>query len=179
LDEKSRFDLAVRLRSAEGAALGEVFSFLSGLYFRGKLAYARMFARPPMGAPGILVITPNAGLRPDHMPIGRQELRGFAQVPIDKKNESYRRPFSRDARKLAAVIGPGCEVVLLGSIATTKYSEILNEALGKQLFVPAEFIGRGDMSRGALLLRCVHERRELGYVPMSGIGLAGTKGVRR
>ena len=36
--------LAQRLRSAEGAALGEVFSFVSGLYFRGKLTYARRFA---------------------------------------------------------------------------------------------------------------------------------------
>ena len=41
------FDLATRLRSPAGAPLGEVFSFVSGLYFRGKLAYARRFARPP------------------------------------------------------------------------------------------------------------------------------------
>jgi hypothetical protein len=169
LDEKARFDLAIRLRSVEGAALGEVFSFLSGLYFRGKLAYARMFARPPLDIPGVLVITPSAGLRPDQMRIGDRELRAFARVPIHMKNKLYRRPFIRDAQKLAAAIAPGCEVVLLGSIATVKYSAILKETLGEQLFVPADFIGRGDMSRGALLLRCVHEQRELEYIPLSEV----------
>ena len=41
------FPLARALHSGEGATLGEVFSFLSGLYFRGKLAHAEAFARPP------------------------------------------------------------------------------------------------------------------------------------
>jgi hypothetical protein len=40
LRERAAFDLAVRLRSGTGVTLGEAFSFLSGLYFRGKLAYA-------------------------------------------------------------------------------------------------------------------------------------------
>jgi DNA polymerase (family 10) len=46
-DDRARFDLARQVRAAPGAPLGEVFSFLSGLYFRGKLAYAEAFARPP------------------------------------------------------------------------------------------------------------------------------------
>jgi hypothetical protein len=166
LNEKAAFDVAVRLRSAEGATLGEVFSFLSGLYFRGKLAYARLFACPPSGLPGVLVITPNAGLRPEDVTIRQKELRAFARVPIHKTNQLYRRPFTRDARKLAADIGPDCEVVLLGSIASAKYTDILNDTLGNQVRVPAEFIGRGDMSRGGLLLRCVREERELEYIPV-------------
>jgi hypothetical protein len=166
LSEKASFDVAIRLRSAEGATLGEVFSFLSGLYFRGKLAYARFFARPPAGLPGVLVITPNAGLRPDDTIIRQSELRSFASVPIHKSNELYRRPFVRDARKLAADIGPQCKVVLLGSIATAKYTEILKETLGEQLHFPVEFVGLGDMSRGGLLLRCVREQRELEYSPL-------------
>src|SRR5437773_2201941 len=53
--------LARRLREPLGAPLGEVYTFLSGLYFRGKLAYARAFADRPEH---VLVITPTAGLRP-------------------------------------------------------------------------------------------------------------------
>ena len=71
-------DGAVRARAAaadaEGAPLGDVFSFVSGLYFRGKLAYARRFAQPPdppdpVAAGGVLVITPNAGLRAADTPV--------------------------------------------------------------------------------------------------------------
>jgi hypothetical protein len=69
--------------------------------------------------------------------------------------------------QLAREIGPDCEVVLLGSIATGKYLDILNQALGEQLRVPAEFVGLGDMSRGALLLRCVKEQRELNYISVA------------
>jgi hypothetical protein len=184
LSEKAAFDVAVRLRSKQGAPLGEVFSFLSGLYFRGKLAYGRLFSRPPPGVPGVLVITPSAGLRPDHRPIRQEDLRRFAHVAIDKRNELYRRPFKRDARRLAAATGPNCEIVLLGSIATAKYTEILTEAFGDRVLVPAEFIGRGDMSRGGLLLRCVREQRELEYIRVTeltgdrrrGTGKQGAKG---
>jgi len=43
----AQFALAQQLRAAGGAQLGDVFSFVSGLYFRGKLAYARRFAAAP------------------------------------------------------------------------------------------------------------------------------------
>src|SRR5438270_1706544 len=46
-NERAEFTVARRIRSEEGAPLGEVFSFLSGLYFRGKLNYARAFENPP------------------------------------------------------------------------------------------------------------------------------------
>ena len=168
-------DLALRLRSAEGVPLGEVFSFLSALYFRGKLAYARAFARPPADGQGVLIITPTAGLLPHDVSVRVSRIRGFARVPIDKKNQLYRRSLLRTVRKLAADVGPECEIVLLGSIASGKYLDILTRVLGDQLRVPADFVGLGDMSRGALLLRCVREQRELDYIPAAGLSLRGPK----
>lgn len=163
----ARSDLARRLRTPEGASLAEVFSFLSALYFRGKLAYARAFAQPPGASPGVLLITPSAGLMPDSASVRLSRLRGFSRVPISIKNRRYRSALLRGVKQLAREIGPDCEVVLLGSIATGKYLDILNQAFGEQLRVPAEFVGLGDMSRGALLLRCVNEQRELNYITVA------------
>ena len=53
-------DLALRLRNS-GAPLGEVYRFISSLYFRGKLDYARRFQNPPRGVAGVQIIT-GAGL---------------------------------------------------------------------------------------------------------------------
>ena len=118
LNPSAQFDLARRLRSDEGAPLGEVFSFLSGLYFRGKLAYARQFAAPPAGAPGILVITTSEGLRPPEEPTTITRMKRFGRVDIDETDRRYRAPLLRDARALADLAGESCEVVLLGSVAT-------------------------------------------------------------
>jgi hypothetical protein len=163
LRKNSRSDLAQRLRGP-GAPLGEVFSFLSALYFRGKLAYAQAFSRPPADCPGIFIITPTAGLLPHDTLIRLPKLRGFGRVPIHVKNQVYYSSLRRSAEKLASRIGPECKVVLLGSLATGKYVEILNPIFGSRLIVPAEFIGLGDMSRGGLLLRHVRENRELNYI---------------
>ena len=164
LNKKARSDLAKRLRSQEGAPIGEVFTFLSALYFRGKLAYARAFARPPTDGAGVLIITPSAGLVPYDAMIRLPKLRGFSRVPIHVKNARYRYSLRRAVKKLATEVGSDCEVVLLGSIASGKYLDILAPVFGSQLRVPAEFVGRGDMSRGGLLLRCVKENRELNYI---------------
>src|SRR5438046_296028 len=121
----ARFDLALQLRSRRGAMLGDVFSFVSGLYFRGKLTYARRFAAPPdpsnalIGA-GIHVITPNAGLRPPETLVTAAAVRRFAGADVDADNPAYRRPLERSCRALAGEIGPECDVVLLGSIASAK-----------------------------------------------------------
>jgi len=163
LADGARFPLAVRLRT-DGASLGEVFSFLSGLYFRGKLAYARHFARPPKGTNGVWVITPTHGLRPADERIGGARLREFATVAIDETNARYRDPLARDASALAKACGPRCDVVLLGSIATRKYVAVLHEAFGRRLRCPTAFVGLGDKGRGGLLLRAVREQRELGYM---------------
>src|SRR5437870_5647388 len=47
LSPQSKSEAAQRLRSTDGIPLGDLFSFVSGLYFRGKLTYARHFAAPP------------------------------------------------------------------------------------------------------------------------------------
>jgi hypothetical protein len=174
-NDRAPFDLAVRLRSPGGAALGDVFSFLSGLYFRGKLTYANAFAAPPPGAPGVLVITSNEGLLPADEPVTIERLRGFARVNIDVSEPRYRRPLKRHARGLSEVIPPETEVVLLGSIATGKYVDILAAAFGERLRFPGDFVGRGDMSRGGLLLRSAREGRELEYRPLAGASLHGKR----
>src|SRR5262245_47442535 len=123
LSERAQFDLAVRLRGGDGVALGEVFAFVSGLYFKGKLAYALEFARPPepggeLVGSGALVITPTAGLRPAETAITTDAIRTFATVDIAANDPRYRRPLLASATALADEIGPGCDVVLLGSIAS-------------------------------------------------------------
>jgi hypothetical protein len=164
LREAASFDLAVRLRS-EGVPLGEVFAFLSGLYFRGKLAYARRFGFAAGAAPGILVITSRDGLVGPEERVRISDLGGFAQVPIAAAEPRFRQPFLRDARALA---DRADEVVLLGSIATGKYADVLLEVFGPRLLFPPDFVGRGDMSRGGLLLRRARSGRELAYVPLEG-----------
>ncbi len=169
----AEFELAQRLRANRGAPLGEVFSFVSGLYFRGKLAYARRFARPPdpddpLVAGGVLVITPNAGLRSADTPVTLASFQAFARVPIAVDNASYREPLVRSARALDRAAGPDCEVVLLGSVASGKYVEVLQPIFGDRLLFPSDFVGRGDMSRGGLMLRCVTDDLELEYMPIEG-----------
>jgi predicted kinase len=165
--EAAIFPLAVRLRE-QGLPLGEIFSFISGLYFRGKLAYARAHAAPPGGLPGIVVITASGGLvSPDRL-FRLADLREITSGDIGAGEPAYRVPLERDARLLAEHMGAECEVVLLGSVATPKYVEPLLEIFGERLMFPAEFVGRGDMSRGGLMLRCAREMRELTYVPVAG-----------
>jgi hypothetical protein len=167
LNERATFDLAARLRSPGGVSLGEAFSFVSGLYFRGKLAYAVRFARAPAGLAGVQVITTNRGLLPPETPVGLLDLAEFGTVDIRANDPRYRAPVDRDLASLA--MEPALEVVLLGSVATGKYVDVLLEALGDRLVFPIEFLGRGDMSRGALLLRAVREERELEYAPVVSI----------
>ena len=168
MSERAQFDLARRLRSEDRPTLGEVFTFLSGLYFRGKLAYANVFAQPAPRTSGVLVITPNRGLVPAAAPIGIDDLREFGTVNIDESDPRYREPLERDVKKLAKKLTPDCEVVLLGSVATGKYVDILLAHFGTRLRFPSDFVGRGDMSRGGLLLRCAADGNELPYVPVEG-----------
>jgi hypothetical protein len=180
LSPNARFALAEELRSPSGAMLGDVFAFVSGLYFRGKLTYALHFAAPPerenpiIGS-GVYVITSSAGLRSPDTLVTDEAMRTFAEGNVDPDNASYRRPFERSARVLAGEIAPSCEVVLLGSIASRKYVDVLLEIFGDRLRFPVEFVGRGDMSRGGLLLRKVREGTELEYVPVAGAVLRGTR----
>ena len=176
-DSRARFELARRLRTRAGAPLGEVFSFLSGLYFRGKLTYSLVFASPPPDLPGVLVITPGQGLQPPRKPVTLKHLERFSRISIDVREPRYRRPLARDARALAAA-APNAEFVLLGSIATGKYVDVLLEAFGPRLLFPGDFVGRGDMSRGGLLLRCARAGVELPYMPVRGATRHGARPPR-
>ena len=176
--DRAAFELARRVRQSPGVPLGEIFSFLSGLYFRGKLAYAQAFATPPPGVAGVYVITPSEGLRRADEPTDLSRLRRYAQVDIDLEDARYHRPLRRDIRRLAADLAPEGEVVLLGSVATGKYVDPLLEILGERLRFPSDFVGRGDMSRGGLLLRCVRAGRELDYVPVAGAVRRGSRPAR-
>ena len=173
LSDRARFDLAQRIREPEGVAIGEAFAFVSGLYFKGKLAYALTFARPPepgldLTGSGALVITPTAGLRPAETRITIDALRTFGSVDIAATEPRYRTPLVRSAAALREEVGAACEVVLLGSIASAKYVDVLTDVFGPRLLFPSEFVGRGDMSRGGLLLRCVRAGQELSYEPVEG-----------
>lgn len=175
MNDRAEFELARRLRSENHPTLGEVFAFLSGLYFRGKLAYASAFTRPAPKTSGVLVITPNRGLVPAASPIGIDDLREFGTVNISEDDPRYRGPLERDARKLAKKLTASCEVILLGSVATGKYVDVLLEHFGNRLLFPADFVGRGDMSRGGLLLRCAVDGNELPYISVAGAILKGKR----
>jgi len=180
LSPKAQFALAMELKSRRGAMLGDVFMFVSGLYFRGKLTYALRFAAPPerdnpvVGC-GVHIITPTAGLRSPDTLVTHRALRQFAEGDIHQDNAKYRRPLERSARALQREIGPDCDVVLLGSIASPKYVDVLLGIFGERLRFPIDFVGRGDMSRGGLLLRKAREGVELDYVPVRGAVLHGAR----
>ena len=173
ISPRATFAVAEQLRSQEGVAIGDLFAFVSGLYFRGKLTYARRFAAPPepgnpIVAGGIHVITPNAGLRPPETRVTREAFRKFSGEDVHPDNAAYRRPLEQSARALAGELGGACDVVLLGSIASPKYVDVLLAIFGDRLMFPIEFVGRGDMSRGGLLLRRAEDGAELVYVPVAG-----------
>lgn len=169
LNPEATFPLAMRLREADGAPIGEVFAFLSGLYFRGKLTYAGAF-----GPQSSYVITTDRGLVHPNTRIRREDIEAFACIDLAEAGEEFLRPFIRDAERVARE-SPDEKVVLLGSIASQKYVDPLLRVFGERLLFPREFVGRGDMSRGGLLLRHVTAATELDYVP---VGTAVRHGKR-
>jgi len=162
LNPTATFPLAMRLREPEGAAIGEVFAFLSGLYFRGKLSYAGAF-----GPRSSYVITTDRGLVTPHTRITRQDIEAFGGVDLAVAGGEFLKPFLRDAEQLSRASPADDPVVLLGSIASKKYVEPLLEVFGTRLVFPKEFVGRGDMSRGGLLLRHVTAGTQLEYAPVA------------
>lgn len=159
------FELARRVQIGD-ATIGEVFAFCSGLYFRGKLAYAHRFAPVTASLNGVQVITPSRGLIPADTRIGLRELAEFAAVVVDAAEPRFTAPLQASARLFAA--DPALHAVILGSIATGKYVETLLPIFGDRLLFPREFVGRGDMSRGALMLRSAATGEEMEYIPVAG-----------
>ncbi len=176
LNPRAPFALARRFH-ASGLPLAEIFSFASALYFRGKITYARHFADPAAGDV-IRVITANAGLVDPERILTPSELEAFGRVDIHEDDPRYHKPLRRDARSLAAQIGSPVEAILLGSIATRKYRDVLLDVFGDQLLFPGDFVGRGDMSRGGLLLRAARADRELAYITVRGAVLKGKRAPR-
>jgi hypothetical protein len=167
LREAAAFPLAQQVRNG-GAPLSEVFTFLSGLYFRGKVAYAAAFANPPADTPPAFVITSSRGLVPLAENTTLAHMEDFARVPIGGNSPEFIAALERTARSLEPQLERDSLVVLLGSIATGKYIDTLLDVFGSRLRFPAEFVGRGDMSRGGLMLRCADDGQELTYVPIDG-----------
>jgi hypothetical protein len=172
--EGADFEMALRLRQS-GVPLGELFSFVSGLYFRGKLAYARAFGNAPPNVEEAFVITSSGGLVSPDALMTLQRLKEISSGNMGPSDGRYRSLLDGDAQRLARMCDKSCQIVLLGSIATPKYVEPLLTVFGKQLMFPAEFVGRGDMSRGGLMLRRVQSGEPLTYVPLLGATRHGPK----
>ncbi|HEY7097258.1 MAG TPA: hypothetical protein VH437_11080 [Terriglobales bacterium] len=177
LREGAAFDLAISLRQGI-ATIGELYSFMSGLYFRGKMAYVERFRAAPQGIPPALVIVPGAGLVPPETPVGVEQFQSVAAVPVHESNRVYREALLRGARLLNEHAGPECSYVLLGSVASEKYTSPLLEVFSERLLFPADFVGRGDMSRGGLMLRCSRSGVELPYIPVQGASRHGERPPR-
>ncbi len=176
LNPRASFALAHQLRT-EGLPLADIFSFASALYFRGKITYARQFADASKGDL-IRVITANAGLVEPERVLTVADLRRFGRVDIHENNPRYHRPLRRDAGALGLELTRDGQAILLGSIATAKYRDILIECFGQRLVFPRDFVGRGDMSRGGLLLRAAREGKELPYTSVLGAVFKGKRAPR-
>lgn len=176
LNPKAPFALA-RQFHREGLPLADIFTFASGLYFRGKITYARQFVRESDGEL-IRVITTNTGLLDPLTHVTPAALRAFGQVDIHEDDPRYSQPLRRDAKKLAQRLAPNGIAILLGSIATAKYRDVLLEAFGERLVFPGDFVGRGDMSRGGLLLRAARNNVELPYTSVRGAVFKGKRAPR-
>ena len=184
LSPRAQFPAAQSFRSPQGVPIGDAFSFLSCLYFRGKIAYAKHFATPPLGwtGTGIYVITPGFGLMPPEWNVNAARMRQLQQTPVDPKSRAYRVPLEEHAEALAEKMGrldSDTSVVLLGSIATGKYVDLLWPIFQERLLYPCSFAGVGDMSRGALMLRAARSGEELDYDSVESVLFRVTARRRR
>ena len=159
---RATFDAAQMYRSPEGVPIGQAFAFMSALYFRGKITYAQHFAERE----NVFVITSGFGLVAPDWRMNEERLTIMAQTPVDASHGSYREPLERDALAIASRLDPAAHVVLLGSVATGKYVDILLPIFGPRLRFPGAFAGLGDMSRGGLMLKAVREDREMQYTTL-------------
>ncbi|MEA2162693.1 MAG: hypothetical protein QOK37_820 [Thermoanaerobaculia bacterium] len=162
---RAGFEAALQYRSPEGVEIARAFAFMSSLYFRGKIGYAQHFAEPVDGG-GVFVITPGFGLVAPDWRLTEERMKVMSRTPVDAAKRNYRQPLERDARSLAATLDDDAQVVLLGSVASGKYVDILWPIFENRLRFPAAFAGLGDMSRGGLMLRAVRANRELEYTTL-------------
>jgi hypothetical protein len=174
MSPRAQFTAAQSYRSEAGVPIAEAFSFMSCLYFRGKIAYAQKFAAPPTGwvGTGIYVICPGFGLVSPDWNLNAERMRQLQRTPVDPKSRAYREPLEDHAEALAKDLGrldTEVGVVLLGSVATGKYVDLLWPIFQERLLYPRCFAGIGDMSRGALMLRAARSGEELDYDPIEAM----------
>jgi len=160
---RAQFDVAVRYRSPDGVPIADAFAFMSALYFRGKIAYARHFADPP---DGVLIITSGYGLVPPDWRLNEERMKRMKKIDVDVSARNYTKPLREHANQLASLLPSEAQVILLGSVATGKYVDVLKPILGPWLRFPRVFAGLGDMARGGLMLRAVRASKELEYTTL-------------
>ena len=165
---KASFAAARQFRSELGVPIADAFEFMSSLYFRGKIAYARRFAvpSPAVGGDGIFVITSGFGLVSPDWRLTEERMKRMKKIDVDVATRNYTKPLKEHAQLLARALEDDAQVVLLGSVATGKYVDVLRPILGDKLRFPTLFAGLGDMSRGGLMLRAAREGRELQYTTL-------------
>jgi len=162
ISPRANFEAAQLYRSPQGVPIAVAFTFMSALYFRGKIAYANTFA----GGEDIHVIAPGFGFVPPNWAITPERMKILQRTEVDPRKRNYRQPLERDARALAAKTDADTQVILLGSVASGKYVDILLPIFRERLKFPAAFAGLGDMSRGGLMLRAARAKLELEYVSL-------------
>ena len=158
MSPKAQFPTARRFQAGE-VMIAEAFAFMSALYFRGKIAYALHFG----GVENSFVIAPGFGLVPPTWTLDEKRMKKMSRTDVDIKDRAYVKTLRDSAKKLEGSVD---EVVLLGSVASGKYVDILLPIFGDRLRFPHAFAGLGDMSRGGLMLRAVRANRELEYVTL-------------
>lgn len=163
MSPRAKFEAAQLYRSPGGVPIAIAFAFMSALYFRGKITYAQHFAEPS----NVYVIAPGFGLVTADWRITEERMKLLRRTEVDVRERKYRRPLERDAKALAKTLHDDAQVVLLGSVASGKYVDILWPVFGERLVFPAMFAGLGDMSRGGLLLRAAGADRELEYISLN------------
>ncbi len=162
MSPRATFEAAELFRTAEGVPIALAFAFMSALYFRGKITYAMHFG----GLENSYVIAPGFGLVSPAWCINEERMKILSRTPVDVRKRNYRKPLERDALALAERIDTDTQVVLLGSVASGKYVDVLWPIFGDRLRFPSAFAGLGDMSRGGLLLRAARANRELIYTTL-------------
>ena len=167
LNPEASFELARALRSEQGAPLAELFSFVSGLYFRGKVSYARAFGSAPSAGQSALVMTAGGGLCALSEAVTFARLGNWARVSVSEQNPHFTAPLQRHASELCDAHDAQARFVLLGSIASNKYVAPLLEVFGSRLLFPTSFRGLGDMARGSLMLRSARDGIELDYAAVA------------
>jgi len=155
-------------RSPGGVTIANAFTFMSALYFRGKHAYARAFATedPRIGTTAF-VIAPGFGLVPLDWRLDQERMKKLARTKIDVRSRSYTMSLQKSCRELEARLAPDDTVVLLGSVASGKYVDVLEPVFGGRLRFPRIFAGMGDMKRGSVMLKAAASGVALEYVDLS------------